>query len=229
MTGGLVAATTLPSSKRSFAGMWGQVFGNSPREVSPITSNEDFYITSYRTPPFILAENWTLSIKGLVKNPITITYPQLLARPRMSEIVTLECIGNGVAGEAIGTAEWEGVSLKTVLDEVGVDSKSYDIVLRAADGYSDSLPLERAMVGHVLIAHRMNGETLPSGHGYPARIIAPGIYGMKQVQWLTEIELVSKDYQGYHQRKGWSDMATVKTMSWMSDPQDGDTLTIENP
>ena len=228
MTGGLVAATTIPFLKRSHAGMWSQVFGSPSREVSPITPNEAFYITSYRTPPSIRAENWTLLIKGLVKNPITISYPQLLARPHVSEIVTLECIGNGVAGEAIGTAEWEGVSLKTVLDEVGVDSKAYDVVLRATDGYSDSLTLERAMVGDVLIAHGMNGETLPSGHGYPARIIVPGVYGMKHVQWLSEIEVVPQDYQGYHQKKGWSDDATVKTMSWISNPQDGDTLPIRS-
>ncbi len=224
MAGALALAATISAPRRSFGSMWSQIFADSPRTVSPITPNDQFYITSYRTPPFILAENWTLSIKGLVKNPITISYPQLLARPKVSEIVTLECVGNGVAGEAIGTAEWEGISLKTILDEAGIDSKVYDVVFRAADGYSDSFTLERAMVGDTLIAHHMNGETLPSGHGYPARIIVPGLYGMKNVQWLTEIELVAKDYQGYYQKQGWSDNATVKTMSWISDPQDGDTL-----
>ena len=161
-----------------------------------------------------------------MKNPLTLTYPQLLAQPTKTEIVTLECIGNGVAGEAIGTAAWEGISLKTMLDSAKVESNAYDVVLHAADGYSDSFTVERAMVGDVLIAYRMNGETLPSGHGYPARIIVPGLYGMKNVQWLTEIELVSKNYQGYYQKKGWSDDATVKTMSWISDPQEGDTLSI---
>ena len=223
---GVVAATTLPFTTRSLAGMWSQVFGSSSRKVSPITPNEEFYITSYRTPPFITAENWTLFIKGLVKTPMSITYTQLLSRHQVSRIVTLECVGNGVAGEAIGTAKWSGVPLKAILEESEVGSKGYDVVFRAADGYSDSLSLDQAMDGDVLIAHHMNDETLPSGHGFPARIIVPGVYGMKHVQWLSEIEVVAKDYLGYYQQKGWSDDAIVKTMSWISDPQDGDTLPI---
>jgi len=134
--------------------------------------------------------------------------------------MTLEWRG----GESIGTAEWEGVSLKTLLDEAGVESNVYDVVLRAADGYVDSFPVERAMAGDVLVAYKMNGVPLPTGHGYPARIIIPGIYGMKHVQWLTEIELVSQDYKGYYQKQGWSDDATVQTKSWIMDPQDEDDL-----
>ena len=223
--GGLALAATVPFPQRSFGGMWSQLFGGPKRDISPITPNEDFYITSYRMPPDVRVENWSLTIKGLVHSPFQLTYSELLARPASSEIVTLECVGNGVAGEAIGTAEWEGVSLKALLDEAGVQSKAHDIVFRAADGYSDSFSVERAMMGDVLVARKMNGVTLPTGHGFPVRIIVPGIYGMKQVQWLTEIQLVPHDYQGYYQKKGWSDDATVKTMSWINSPQDGDSLT----
>jgi len=98
------------------------------------------------------------------------------------------------------------------------------VVFRAADGYSDSLHIERAMMDDVLVAHTMNGVPLPLGHGFPARIIVPGLYGMKHVQWLTSLELVSSDYHGYYQQKGWSDKATVKTMSCVTDPQTGDGL-----
>ena len=201
MAGGLAIATTWPGPKQSIGGMWGQIFGSRSREVAPITPNDEFYITSYRTPPFVTKDDWALTIKGLVKSPRTLTYSQLLARTTQSEIVTLECVGNGVAGEAIGTAEWEGTSVKGLLEESGVDSKAFDVVFRAADGYSDSLPVDRALIGDVLIAHKMNGETLPLGHGYPARIIVPGLYGMKSVQWLTEIEVVARDYKGYYQKK----------------------------
>ena len=227
MAGGLAMATTWPSPKQSIGSMWGQIFGSRSREVSPITPNDEFYITSYRTPPFIVVEDWTLTIKGLVKSPLTLTYSQLLARATHSEIVTLECVGNGVAGEAIGTAEWEGASLKALLEETGVDTTAFDVVFRAADGYSDSLRVERALIGDVLVAHKMNGETLPLGHGYPARIIVPGVYGMKSVQWLTEIDVVPRDYKGHYQKNGWSDTATVKTMSTITDPQDGDTIQYE--
>jgi len=214
----------MPQPRHSLAGMWSQLFGEPKRDISPITPNDEFYLTSYRTPPFVPAEQWTLTIRGQVNRPFTMTYPQLLAQPTVSEIVTLECVGNGVAGEAIGTAEWVGVRLKHLLDRAGVRAQAYDVIFHAADGYSDSLPFERAMMNDMLIATRMNGVPLPLGHGFPARIIAPGHYGMKHVQWLTGIELVTSDYQGYYQRKGWSDNAVVKTMSWINDPQTGDVL-----
>ncbi len=229
MTAGLGLASVLLQSSSSLASMWSQVFGQAKREILPITPNEEFYMTSYRTPPFLPADQWTLSIHGEVKKPFTLNYAKLLEQPRVLEIVTLECVGNGVGGEAIGTAEWQGVRLKTVLDRAEVSNQAYDVIFHAADGYSDSLPIERAMMDDLLIAYRMNGVPLPLGHGFPARIIAPGHYGMKHVQWLTSIELQPKDYQGYYQEKGWSDEAIVKTTSWITDPQTGDILRGDKP
>jgi len=221
---GFGLASVISQPRHAWAGMWSQLFGESKREISPITPNDEFYLTSYRTPPFVPADQWALSVRGQVNNPFTFTYPQLLAQPTVSEIVTLECVGNGIAGEAISTAEWEGVRLKTLLDQAGVRTQAYDVIFHAADGYSDSLPIERAMMDDVLIAYRMNGVPLPLGHGFPGRVIAPGHYGMKHVQWLTGIELTTSDYKGYYQQKGWSDDAIVKTMSWITDPQTGDAL-----
>ena len=227
LTAGLGLASIIPQPRQSLAGMWSQLFGEPKRKISPITPNDEFYMTSYRTPPFVPADQWALSVRGQVNNPFTFTYPQLLTQPTISEIVTLECVGNGVAGEAISTAEWEGVRLKSLLDQAGVRTQAFDVVFHAADGYSDSLPIERAMMDDVLIAYRMNGVPLPLGHGFPARIIAPGHYGMKHVQWLTGIELTTSDYKGYYQQKNWSDDAIVKTMSWVTDPQTGDALKAE--
>jgi DMSO/TMAO reductase YedYZ molybdopterin-dependent catalytic subunit len=217
---------TIGSAK---AGMWSQLFGSPKRTISPITPNEEFYITSYRTPPFVPVDQWALSIRGTVQSPFTITYPDLLAQPAITEIVTLECVGNGVAGEAISTAEWQGIRLKSLLDKAGVTSQTKDVVFHAADGYADSLTIERALMHDIMIAYRMNGVPLPLGHGFPARMIVPGHYGMKHVQWLTGIELVSSDYKGYYQRKDWSDEAIVKTKSWITDPQTGDSLTARKP
>lgn len=229
LAGGMALASVLPFPGPSRAGMWSQILGGLRRDRSPITPNDEFYITSYRSPPIVRVEDWSLTVKGLVKSPTTLSYPHLLAKPTLAEVVTLECVGNRVGGESIGTALWEGISIKSLLDQAGVARGAVDVVFRAADGYSDSIPLERAMVGDVLIAHRMNGVPLPQGHGYPARIIAPGIYGMKNVQWLTEIEVVDRDYKGYYQKQGWSDDATVKTKTWISDPQTGDTLSADQP
>lgn len=220
LAGGAALASALPNS--AFAGVLDKLFRDPPKARLPLTPNDEFYVTSYRSPPDIRLKQWSLSIKGLVEKPITLTYPQLTARPAVSKIVTLECVGNGVAADAISTAAWEGVPLKSLLEEAGVaSSEAMDVVFRAADGYSDSIPFTRAMQGDVLIAHRMNGVPLPLGHGFPARIIVPGIYGMKHVQWLAEIEVVWDDFKGYYQRKGWSDEAVIKTSSHIDLPGHG--------
>jgi DMSO/TMAO reductase YedYZ molybdopterin-dependent catalytic subunit len=107
-------------------------------------------------------------VTGLVERPIVLTYEQLVGRPTTSQIVTLECVGNTVAGEFISTAEWEGISLRSLLEEVGAQANAYNVIFRAADGFSDSIRLARAMAGDVLIvAHRMNGIPLPQRHGPP--------------------------------------------------------------
>ena len=221
--GGLLLATTLPTP--SLAGLLDRLFGQTaPKLTKPITPNDEFYTTSYRSPPTIRIHDWSLSIIGLVERPITLTYEQLLARPTVSQIVTLECVGNTVAGEFMSTAEWAGVPLRALLEEAGAASEAYDVVFRAADGYSDGIRLDRAMKNDVLIAHRMNGMPLPPGHGFPARMIVPGHYGMKSVQWLTEIELVAQDYKGYYAQKGWTDEAVVKTTSRIDLPGHGTTI-----
>jgi len=210
---------------QTLAGLLDRLLGRSERKPTlPITSNEDFYVTSYRSPPSVRVSDWSLRLHGLVEHPLTLDYAQLLSMPTLSHIVTLECVGNTVAGEFISTAEWEGVPLRALLDEVAASADAYDLVFRAADGYSDSIRFDRAMAGDVLIAHHMNGVPLPQGHGFPARMIVPGFYGMKSVQWLTEIEVVDQDYKGYYQQKGWSDEALVKTMSRIDSPGHGATL-----
>lgn len=138
--------------------------------------------------------------------------------------MTRECVGHTVAGEFVSTANWEGVPLKSLLEEAVASATAYDVAFRAADGFSDSIPLDRAMAGDVLIAHRMNGVPLPQGHRFPARVIVPGHYGMKSVQWLTEIEILDRDYKGYYQQNGWTEDAVVKTMSRIDLPGHGTTI-----
>jgi len=219
LAGGVAVASALPNP--AWAGILDRLL-HEPALLRPaITPNDKFYVTSYRSAPDIRLDQWSLAIKGLVEKPLTLTHADLLARPAVAQIVTLECVGNGVAADAISTAEWKGLPLKALLDEAGASSQAVDVIFRAADGYSDSIPLARARAGDVLVAHTMNGVPLPRGHGFPARMIVPGIYGMKNVQWLTEIELVGEDYKGYYQQKGWSDEAAVKTSSHIDLPGHG--------
>ncbi|HKT36229.1 MAG TPA: molybdopterin-dependent oxidoreductase [Nitrospira sp.] len=206
------------------AGFLGHLFAHEGRKTKPITPNEEFYVTSYRSPPTIRLHDWSLSLKGLVNRPITLTYEQLIEKPAVSHIVTLECVGNTIGGESISTAEWTGVPLRSLLEEFGISDRAYDVVFRAADGFSDSITVDRAMAGDVMIAYKMNGVPLPHGHGFPARVIVPGHYGMKSVQWLTEIELVDYDYKGYYQKKGWTETAAVKTMSRIDVPGHGTSM-----
>lgn len=224
-TFGTIAITLATRPVSVFAGLLDTLLGQKQAQLTkPITPNEEFYLTSYRSPPTIRMNEWSLSIKGLVERPMTLTYEQLVAMPTVSQIVTLECVGNTVAGEFLSTAEWGGVSLRELLEEAGAGATAYDVIFRAADGYSDSIRLDRAMAGDVMIAYRMNGVPLPLGHGFPARAIVPGCYGMKSVQWLTEIEVVDQDYKGYYAQKGWTDEAIVKTTSRIDVPGHGATL-----
>ncbi len=216
------AALRVPHSD---AGLLGWVFGGTRKLPSPLTPNEEFYVTSIGSTPTVKAGRWSLRIKGLVNNPLTLTYDDLLKRPHISLVSTLECIGNPVGGDSIGTAQWEGVRLNAILDEAGADfDRAADVVLRGEDGYSDSFPAERALREEVLLVTKMNGSPLPPVHGFPARVIVPGIYGMKNVKWLMELELVDHDYRGYWEQRGWSDEAIVKVRSRIDLPADGETI-----
>lgn len=97
-------------------------------------------------------------------------------------------------------------------------------VLYAGDGYSDSIPYELSQSGDVFLAYRMNGEPLPRQHGYPLRLIVPGIYGMKNVKWLSKIELVNYDFKGYWEKRGWSDSAVIPIMFEILMPMGGKTV-----
>lgn len=203
----------------------GNFFGGRGQETSPITLNEDFYVTSYDLTPPLDLDQWALNIAGTVKHPLTLTFEDLLKRPQTKMISTLECIGNTVGGYSIGTAEWEGVKINHLLEEAGFDPTAFDLVLRGADDYSDSFPLSRALEEDVVLATKMNGVPLPPDHGFPARVIVPGIYGMKNVKWLTSLELVRHDYKGHWQQQSWSDTALIKLSSRIDLPGDRELIT----
>ena len=188
---------------------------------SQVTPNSDFYRVDINIfAPNVDSATWSLKIHGLVNNAMTFDYPAVQSLPSVEEYATLECVSNNVSGDLMSTALWKGVRLKALLDMVGVNSQADFAVFRCYDGYDVGIPLDRAMADGTLLAYEMNGEPLPSDHGYPLRAIVPGLYGMMNAKWITEIELVSGTYQGFWQRRGWTSGATYQTGSTVITPGD---------
>jgi DMSO/TMAO reductase YedYZ molybdopterin-dependent catalytic subunit len=186
-----------------------------------ITSNARHYVVDESIiDPDVDPASWRLRIDGLVARPLTLGYGELLALPATEQYVTMQCISNQVGGNLVSTAKWTGVPLAALLRQAGgVSGRAVRVVFHAVGGYTDSLLVAKALDRTTVVAYGMNDSTLPRAHGYPARIIAPGIYGMKNVKWLRRIEVVDYDYRGYWERSaGWDNVAVVKTASRIDVP-----------
>src|SRR5579883_549701 len=189
---------------------------------SEITPNDQYYVVSKNfTDPTVTVQEWSLKVSGLVEQPYTLSYQDLLALPMQQQYESMECISNEVGGPYMSSALWEGVRMADLLRKAGVKPGATKIVLHAYDDYADSIHLSKALEPTTLVAVHMNGVPLPDGHGFPARVLVPGIYGMKHVKWLTQIEVVNYDFQGYWQQRGWSDPAPVLLTSRIDTPLDG--------
>jgi DMSO/TMAO reductase YedYZ molybdopterin-dependent catalytic subunit len=185
-----------------------------PLLASEVTPTYLFYrIDINPIVPQVDSKSWNLTIKGLVEKPLTISYDQIKAMPSVEEYVTLECISNKVGGELISTALWKGVRLSYLLDKAAIKSNVKYVVFRCSDGYDVGIPIERSQMEGTILAYDMNYTPLTPKHGFPVRAIVPGLYGMMNPKWITEIELVDKVYEGYWQRLGWANNAEDKTGS----------------
>ncbi|MFQ5597079.1 MAG: molybdopterin-dependent oxidoreductase [Nitrospiria bacterium] len=224
-TGAGLTASLLPKEAEAASFFLKRFLSLPPKKVPFITPTEDFYIVQYSGPQKVDVKTWSLKITGKVRKPLTLRYEDFLERPPVEKMVTLECIDNLVAGELISNAVWKGVSLKSLIEEAEPLSSVVDVAMFGADDYSDSIPLNRAMEYDVFLAYEMNGAPLNKDHGFPLRAVVPGIFGIKNVKWLTNIELVDYDYKGYWQKKSWTDTGTIKVTSRIDDPGAYNTLT----
>jgi DMSO/TMAO reductase YedYZ molybdopterin-dependent catalytic subunit len=163
--------------------------------------------------PVVDEKTWNLTVKGLVANPVTVTYDEIKLMPFVDQYATLECVSNKIGGDLIGTALWRGIRLKDLLDNAKVMPGAKYIVFRCSDGYDVGIPLENGMMDGTLLAYDMNLAPLTTAHGFPVRAIVPGLYGMMNPKWITEIEIVDSVYEGYWQRNGWTNTADVHTNS----------------
>jgi len=200
-----------------------QVYDETPF----ITPNGNFYrIDTALSFPRIDVDSWRVTINGMVDNEVSFTYADLLAMPQVERMVTLCCVSNEVGGEYIGNAIWRGVMLADLLEQAGVKPEAQQVFSTSLDGWTCGFPVAAAFDGRdAMIAVGMNGETLPLEHGYPARLVVPGLYGyVSATKWLSEITLTDWDQQGYWVPRGWSSEAPIKTQSRIDVPRSGQTL-----
>jgi DMSO/TMAO reductase YedYZ molybdopterin-dependent catalytic subunit len=186
----------------------------APLLASEITPTYLFYrIDINPIVPEVDVNSWNLQIKGMVGNPLKLTYDEIRSMPAIEEFVTLECISNKIGGDLTGTALWKGVRLKDILEKAKIAPSVKYIVFRCSDGYDVGIPLDKGLMNETILAYEMNLAPLTSKHGFPVRAIVPGLYGMMNPKWITEIELVDKVYEGYWQRNGWTNIADYNTGS----------------
>lgn len=204
-------------------GPWASVAGQTPE----VTSAQDFYYVAknFGGDPQVDASSWRLSIGGLVERPYTLSYDELRALPPVERYHTLECISNEVGGDLMSNALFRGTSLASILTRAGVRENATEVIFRAADGYSDALHLSQALDPRALVVYEINGAALPAAHGFPARLLIPGLYGMKNGKWLTSLEAGSGGYQGYWEARGWTNEALVKPATRIDTPAEGAVLT----
>ncbi|MEA3502896.1 MAG: molybdopterin-dependent oxidoreductase [Actinomycetota bacterium] len=194
--------------------------------VAPVVvGNEAFYrIDTALVVPTIDPVEWTLTIKGMVDNEVVLTYDQIASMPLVERYVTLACVSNEVGGNLVGNALWTGVFLRDLLDMAGVQPGAEQVVGRSIDGFTVGFPIEAALDDRdALVAIGMNREVLPANHGFPARLVVPGLYGyVSATKWLTEIELTTwSSFDGYWVPRGWSKEAPIKTQSRIDRPRNG--------
>ena len=186
-----------------------------------VTSNDEFYVVNEDViQPDIDPAEWRLSVGGLVDRPLTLTYEDLKSLPVVERYQTLECISNKLGGHLMSNAAWVGVPVAEILDRAGIGSGAVEVAFGSAGGYSDSMSVAKALDETTLIAFGMNDFVLPRAHGFPARVLGVGTYGMKNPKWLTNIEVVDRPYQGFWEQRGWSKPALVKTTSRIDTPEE---------
>ncbi|MFP5332509.1 MAG: sulfite oxidase [Acidimicrobiia bacterium] len=186
-----------------------------------VTPNTDFYrIDTALTVPRIDPDTWTLQISGMVDRPFSITFDELVDRVLVESDITLTCVSNEVGGKLVGNARWLGVRLDDLLAEAGIQPQADQIVGRSVDRYTCGFPVSVLDGRDALVAIGMNGEPLPPEHGFPARLIVPGLYGyVSATKWLAEIELTRFDqFDHYWVDRGWSPRAPIKTQSRIDTP-----------
>lgn len=189
-----------------------------------LTSNAEFYrVDTALSLPLQSEQTWSLRIGGMVDRPLSLNFDDLMARPLVERTITMTCVSNVVGGPYISTADFVGVELRDLLLEAGVQPGADQVLSTSLDGWTAGSPTDVIMEPGrgALVAVGMNGEALPAEHGFPVRLIVPGLYGfLSATKWVTDIELTTFDAeQGYWLQRGWGKFAPIKTQSRIDFPK----------
>jgi DMSO/TMAO reductase YedYZ molybdopterin-dependent catalytic subunit len=187
------------------------------------TANREFYrVDTALSVPRLTTDDWRLKIHGMVDRELDLSFADLLKRPIVEHDITLTCVSNEVGGKLLGTARWLGVELAPLLTEAGVKSGSDQLVGTSIDGMTIGTPVSAVTDGRAaMLAIAMNGEALLPEHGFPVRMIVPGLYGyVSATKWLVDLELSTFDaFDPYWVRRGWDEKAPIKTSSRIDTPK----------
>ena len=195
--------------------------------VQPITPNELFYcVTKNVVDPRVDVDLWHLELNGLVKNPSTWRFDDLLGLETKEQETTLMCISNGLDAGLISNAVWKGFPLRNLLDRAIPLSGAARVRFQGVDNYTDTIPLNKALQPTTLLAYEMNGAELPDRHGYPLRLIVPGYFGEKHVKWLTRIEVTGANAKGFYEAQGWGPDFVAPTRSRIDVPDAWSTISL---
>ena len=199
--------------------------------LSPfITPNSSFYrVDTAIVLPEVPATSWSLKIHGMVERELEISFKELLKQPLVEDYLTLTCVSNEVGGPYVGNAKWLGASLPRLLRKAGIKAGADQIVATSADGFTSGTPIQAVMDGRdALLAIAMNGTALPVAHGFPVRMVVPGLYGyVSACKWITDIEVTTfAQNHAYWTTRGWDQQAPIKTESRIDTPTG---LTTQNP
>ncbi|GAA3214071.1 sulfite oxidase [Actinocorallia longicatena] len=217
------AALRLPAPARPARPLPAGVDMKMPGLTPFVTSNKDFYrVDTALVLPQVDPADWTLRISGLVDRPIELTFDDLLRRPLLEYDATMTCVSNEVGGPYVSSTRWLGASLADLLREAGVRSGADQLLSRSADGWTAGTPIEAILDGReALLAVGMDGEPLPIAHGFPARMVVPGLYGYgSATKWVVDMKVTRfTDSKAYWVARGYAERSTIKTLARIDLPR----------
>ena len=219
----LRAALRLPKPADAAPSVPASVQADVPGVSEYFTPNSEFYrVDTALSVPVVDSRTWRLRIHGMVEQELSYSFDDLLAMPLVERDITLTCVSNEVGGDLVGNARWLGVPVRMLLEQAGVGSDADQVVSRSVDGITIGTPVQALMDGRdALLAVGMNGEPLPVEHGFPVRMVVPGLYGyVSACKWIAEMEVTTFDaYDPYWVERGWVEEAPIKLSARIDAPR----------